>query len=123
MKVYVVWWNNGEEWEDNWQFIDKIFLTRESAEKYLDDIGFIKEEHKAWKTYDWKNHKVLDTYIRDKKEYVCKDGCSECNECPKYLEWIDNDYEPEDFCDEYDNMPDGYPDYTSYEIQEWEVLE
>lgn len=123
MKVYVVWWNNGEEWEDNWQFIDKIFLTREAAEKYLGDIGFIKEEHKAWKTYDWENHKVLDTYIRDKKEYVCKEGYTECDNCQKYLEWIDNDYEPEDFCDEYDNMPDGYPDYTSYEIQEWEVLE
>ena len=36
--VYVVWYDNGESWEDNFRCIEKIFSTREAAEKYLDDM-------------------------------------------------------------------------------------
>ena len=34
-KVFVVWYDNGLEWDDNFQDIDRIFMTYTDAEKYL----------------------------------------------------------------------------------------
>ena len=42
-KVYVVWFNNGLEWDDNFQDIDRIFSSYEDAEKYLDDCGYVRQ--------------------------------------------------------------------------------
>lgn len=54
-KVYVVWFNNGLEWDDNFQDIDRIFLNYDDAEKYLDDCGYVRQvengyngEYIAW---------------------------------------------------------------------------
>lgn len=123
MNVYVVWYDNGEQWEDNYQYIDGIFLTREAAEKYLD------EEYQRYDTKQWdgKQNKFVDAVAWKKKpreKQPCSRGYSNCDECRKYLDWLDNDYEPEDFCDEYDDMDDfDWYKYESWEIREWEVLE
>lgn len=42
-KVYVVWYDNGEEYDDNYQDIDRIFSSYDDAAKYLDDCGYIKQ--------------------------------------------------------------------------------
>lgn len=65
-KVYVVWYDNGEEYEDNFQDIDRIFSSYDDAVKYLDDCGFYKcvesgcyGEHMVWyEPYD-------DEYLND----------------------------------------------------------
>lgn len=127
MKVYVVWWDNGEQWEDHWQNIDGIFLTREVAEKYLDE----NYERYMSKSYDSKSHKMIDVVkwkLKPVEPKVCKTtGYEYCDDCDKYLDWLDNDCEPEDFCEEYSN--EGYygsydeVSYDSWYIEEHEVLE
>lgn len=54
-KVYVVWFDNGLEYDDNFQDIDRIFMTYADAEKYLDDCGYTRQvenghsgEYMAW---------------------------------------------------------------------------
>lgn len=54
-KVYVVWYDNGLEWDDNFQDIDRIFMSYDDAEKYLDDCGYTRQvesghngEYIAW---------------------------------------------------------------------------
>lgn len=54
-KVYVVWYDNGEEYDDNWQDIDTIFYNYDDAVKYLDDCGYVRQvengysgEYMAW---------------------------------------------------------------------------
>lgn len=54
-KVYVVWYDNGLEWDDNFQDIDRIFSNYDDAEKYLDDCGYVRQvengcngEYIAW---------------------------------------------------------------------------
>lgn len=42
-KVYVVWYDNGEEYDDNYQDIDRIFSSYDDAAKYLDDCGYIRQ--------------------------------------------------------------------------------
>lgn len=34
-KIYVVWYDNGKSWEDNFSDISAAFSTREEAEKML----------------------------------------------------------------------------------------
>ena len=41
--VYVVWYDNGLEWDDNFQDIDRIFSNYDDAEKYLDDCGYMRQ--------------------------------------------------------------------------------
>ena len=41
-KVYVVWFDNGEEYGDNCQDIDTIFSCYDDAAKYLDDCGYVR---------------------------------------------------------------------------------
>lgn len=35
--VYLVWNDNGESYEDNFRFVERVFSTPEKAEKYLTD--------------------------------------------------------------------------------------
>lgn len=65
-RVYVVWYDNGEEYDDNYRDIDKIFYNYDDAVKYLDDCGFKKSvengyggEYMVWyEPYD-------DDYLND----------------------------------------------------------
>lgn len=47
-RVYVVWYDNGLEWDDNFQDIDRIFLNYNDAEKYLDDCGYTRQVEKGY---------------------------------------------------------------------------
>ena len=42
-KVYVVWYDNGEDYDDNYQDIDRIFSSYDDAAKYLDDCGYVRQ--------------------------------------------------------------------------------
>lgn len=42
MKLYVAMYNNGEEWEDNYEDVDAIFSTYEKAVKYIESSGFVE---------------------------------------------------------------------------------
>ena len=47
-RVYVVWYDNGLEWDDNFQDIDRIFSNYDDAEKYLDDCGYTRQVEKGY---------------------------------------------------------------------------
>lgn len=54
-KVYVVWYDNGEDYDDNYQDIDTIFSSYDDAVKYLDNCGYVRQvesgyggEYIAW---------------------------------------------------------------------------
>ena len=40
MKVYVVWYDNGEAYEDNYQDIEAICSSYEKAVKFIEDCGY-----------------------------------------------------------------------------------
>lgn len=125
-KVYVVWWDNGEPWEDNYQDIEVIFATREEAEEYLD----ARYDRYETKTYDTKLKKLVSCYMWEHhvsdEPYTCKDGRTECEGCPKYEEWfeaeeMDISYEEDVPCDEYYDMDDKYADM--YGNETWAIHE
>ena len=54
-RVYVVWFDDGLEYDDNFQDIDRIFSSYDDAAKYLDDCGYVRQvesgyggEYIAW---------------------------------------------------------------------------
>lgn len=54
-RVYVVWFDDGLEYDDNFQDIDRIFSSYDDAAKYLDDCGYVRQvengyggEYMAW---------------------------------------------------------------------------
>lgn len=49
MKLYVAMWNNGEEWEDNYEYVDAIFSTYEKAVEYIESSGFVEDKPSRWK--------------------------------------------------------------------------
>lgn len=123
-KVYVVWWNNGEPYEDNCQDIDIIFRTRKEAEKYLDD----RFDRFATYSWDYKNQtRVPDHMWRaklNKEPYICVKGFDKCEDCSIYEDWINAEEETETPCEEYDQVSMNYPDpYQNdvYAIREFTI--
>lgn len=50
--VYLVWYDNGEDWDDRYTSVEKVFHTRESAEKYLEeDLDFERVDSKFGTTW------------------------------------------------------------------------
>lgn len=49
MKLYVAMCNNGEEWEDNYEYVDAIFSTYEKAVEYIESSGFVEDKPSRWK--------------------------------------------------------------------------
>lgn len=49
MKLYVAMYNNGEEWEDNYEYVDGIFSTYEKAVEYIESSGFVEYKPSNWK--------------------------------------------------------------------------
>lgn len=126
MKVYEVHYDNGERWEDGFDCTEAIYATYEAAKKSLEDDGYIVEEFADPKEFDWTNYIVLAQSKESKQdEYVCSEGYTNCDDCDKYWDWIDSEYEEDNPCDEYENMDANYCDYDSswYEIRMWEVKE
>lgn len=45
--VYLVWYDNGEDWDDRYTSVEKVFHTRKDAEKYLEeDLDFERVDSK-----------------------------------------------------------------------------
>lgn len=104
--IYIVWYDNGEAWEDHFRLIEKIFSTREAAEKYLDD-RYARTKDNLW----------------EPEHYTCKiRGDNNCSLCEKYNAWIDLDYDTDAPCEEYDKLPDDY-EHPSWDIEEYEVID
>lgn len=109
MKAYIVWYDNGEEYEDNYQCIEKIFATREAAEEYLD------EEYERFDCMlggtGWKI-----------PEFVCSMGNIDCRKCPKYNEFMACET---GFCceEEEKRFDSSFYKYARWTVQEWEVSE
>lgn len=53
ISVYVVWYDNGEEWEDHFETVDGIFTSREKAIKSLEKKGYVRHETK-WGREEWR---------------------------------------------------------------------
>lgn len=68
-KVYVVWYDNGEDYDDNYQDIDRIFSNYDDAEKYLDDCGYIKQVETGY------NGEYMEWYVPYDEEYPYNNSC------------------------------------------------
>ena len=68
-KVYVVWFNNGLEWDDNFQDIDRIFSNYDDAEKYLDDCGYIKQVENGY------GGEYIEWHVPYDEEYPYNNSC------------------------------------------------
>lgn len=59
MKLYVAMYNNGEQWEDNYEDVEAVFSTYEKAVKYIEDQGYVKNPNDKWKQ-TWDNAEPMD---------------------------------------------------------------
>lgn len=75
--VYVVWYDNGEMWEDNCQDIEGIFSTQNKAESFLEEKGYQKHVGNRGNVF-WK---LPATPCRAGKVSAC--DCTNEN-CPFY---------------------------------------
>lgn len=107
--VYLVWYDNGESYEDNYQYPVEIFYDKESATKWLDE-RYCKVRDNQWMI----------------ERHTCNiTGAITCNGCPKYKEWFEgldygDDDEPydEEPCEEYQYMIGDYEETESWRIEE-----
>jgi hypothetical protein len=68
-KVYVVWYDNGEEYDDNYQDIDRIFSSYDDAAKYLDDCGYIKQVENGY------GGEYIEWHVPYDEEYPYNNSC------------------------------------------------
>lgn len=77
-KVYVVWYDNGEEYDDNYQDIDRIFSNYDDAVKYLDDCGYIKQVESGY------NGEYMVWHVPYDEEYPYDNPCYNIREFDLY---------------------------------------
>lgn len=54
MKVYLVYFDNGEAYEDYYEWVEAAFDSEEKAIKYIEDSDFIKRERAEYNgSYVW----------------------------------------------------------------------
>ena len=115
MKVYEVYYDNGEPWEDSFSYSVALFSSRESAVNDLENIRDLiyNESHDCWEP---KKHKC---------ENVSDDTCLGCEFYDK--EWkygmkvgsLADNYE----CEQYHNRFEEEYNNSFYQIHEREVLD
>lgn len=50
--VFLVWYDNGEDYEDHYTCVEKVFHTRKNAERYLEeDLDFERVDHEYGPTW------------------------------------------------------------------------
>lgn len=81
--VYVIWYDNGEDWEDHYACPLYAFPTGEMAEEYLDKNLEVKTESKAhgngYSPYTWSHeHTTCEKY-------------DDCFDCPLYQSGIESE--------------------------------
>lgn len=61
MKVYVVWYDNGEAYEDNYQDIEAICSSYEKAVKFIEGRDYKLEPRTEWQNYDiWSDRHIVE---------------------------------------------------------------
>lgn len=61
MKVYVVWFDNGEAYEDNYQDVEMICSSYGKAVKFIEDSDYKLEPRPEWRNYDlWSNRHIAE---------------------------------------------------------------
>lgn len=61
MKVYVVWFDNGEAYEDNYQDVEMICSSYEKAVKFIEDSDYKLEPREEWRNYDlWSDRHIAE---------------------------------------------------------------
>jgi len=75
VKVYVLEWDNGEAYSDNFTEIREVFSTREGALKYLESMGHTDERWEGWyhrpedrgnprKTYGGESYSIHERFVQ-----------------------------------------------------------
>lgn len=59
MKIYAAIYNNGEQWEDNYECVDAVFSTYEKAVEYIEGQGYAKNPNDKYKQ-TWDNAEPMD---------------------------------------------------------------
>ena len=63
MRVYQVWYNNGEAWEDNNEWIGGLYTTRKEAEREITHHNYMIKG-------DWSTWQEKGKYVVNKKEWA-----------------------------------------------------
>lgn len=114
MKIYEVHYDNGEAWEDGYDYSIGFFASYERAVKYLEDKGTVESDGK------WRYPK-----------YVCSKGNIDCEDCALCCTgdhydgtmFIDKNGHETDWCPEQNMRFESMIDYSWYTIIEHEVIE
>lgn len=89
-KVYLVYYDNGQHWEDHHTYVDKVFLSKESADVYaeektaplqkytpsiteeryisenwFEDTGYTYTDFKENEQYDWSRSRDAKYYVSE----------------------------------------------------------
>lgn len=102
--VYVIWSDNGEEWEDHYECPLYAFPTEEMAERYLDKNFEVKIETPTWgrrSRYTW-SHKPVSCERYD-----------DCHDCPIYRNRTDSESGHVE-CDTYHKIMSDSWDNTTW---------
>lgn len=112
-KVYLVEYDNGEPYEENFHYIKGVFKTQEAAEKYLDS----KYERKHTKY--WHVNSAVDDIVWGYPKFICSMNNIDCEDCPKCKDY-ENGW---DCCEEYDSRLDSEYDNSYYIILKYDLLD
>lgn len=108
-RVYVIWYDNCEPYEDGFQCIEKIFASYDDAKKYLDNMGYVSKTEMRYCNWD---SDVLDNEPNNRRKEIevwglpipeCAGNCERCD----YDKYKECGYAP------YDN--------SEWTIQEWKL--
>lgn len=126
-KVFVVWYDNGEEYEDHDEWVDTVFSTYQAAEKYLDGIyGYER------KTVEYLNDKHIEWHVKSPScpmddsggKIIYRNGYPKCfngcMDCPNLKLNHDGVNTCDNFEDAYSDVVWNDDDY--YYIVEYDVL-
>ena len=90
---------DNNDWSGDYEGIDKVFASYESAVMYLSDKGCVKDAFVQYREERWYAPK-----------YVCKMNNMDCLDCPHY------DPESDDICDEWDDRVKDENSITYYRL-------
>ncbi len=91
-KVYLVYYDNGQSWEDHHTYVERIFASKESADLYAEEknapmkeykasvteeeyvfknmaeqVGYTYDEFIQWEQLDWSIHRDARYYVSEQE--------------------------------------------------------
>lgn len=70
MKVYAAMYNNGEQYEDNYEYVEAVFSTYEKAVEHIEGQGYVKNPNDKFKQ-TWDNAELeSEDYIYGAYSYM-----------------------------------------------------